>query len=266
VQLAVLGDPLEYTRSPELHRAGLVAAGMAGESRALRTTPAELGARLRDLADQGLTGVNLTHPLKQAVIAHLARVSEHGRRARSVNTVGFDASGWWGETTDGPGFLDLLRALSRPPAGGRVVLLGAGGAARSLALALALEGAEAVVVSARRPEEARAELADLPVQIVEWRSSAEREALARATLVVNATPLSDPAMLPDPAGLPREAMTIDLAYGESLTPWTAAARRAGREAFDGLGLLVFQARWSLSLWLGREIPLEPLAAAVGWPR
>ena len=266
VRLAVLGDPLDYTRSPDLHRAGLAALGLAGDSRALRTPESELGARLSALAAEGLTGVNLTHPLKGPAMSHLSRIGETARRARSVNTVGFDRHGGWGETTDGPGFLDLLRALSRDPANQRVVLLGAGGAARSLVVALSEAGAPPPRVSARRMEVADAALEGTGARLVAWRSAEERSELARATLIVNATPLTDPEQIAAPDSIGRGSLIIDLRYGEALTPWVSESRRIGREAFDGLGLLVFQARRSLELWLAREVPLEPLAAAVGWPR
>lgn len=266
VRLAVLGDPLAFTRSPELHRAGLAALGIAGDSRALRTPKDQLATRLRDLAEEGVRGVNLTHPLKECVLPLLERVSDGARRARSVNTVGLDPGGWWGETTDGPGFLDLLRALSREPREERAMLLGAGGAARSLAVALADAGAEPPVLSARAPDRARDALAGEAARLVAWRSSEEHEALARATLIVNATPLSNPADLLPPVRIGRGVLLVDLTYGEALTPWVVNARHAGIEAIDGLGLLVFQARRSLAHWLHHEVPLEPLTAAVGWPR
>jgi shikimate dehydrogenase len=267
VRLAVLGEPLTFTRSPELHRAGGRALGLEVVSDAFRTPPSELGGRLAELAARGYRGVNLTSPLKQAVLPYLQRVAEDARRARSVNTVGFDAAGWWGESTDGPGFVDLLRALGRAPERERVTLLGAGAAARSLALALAAAGCTALAVSTRRPgdvEEAWCGVA--PVRFAACGSAQELAALARSTLVVNATPLTGAA---DPLPLervPRGALLIDLVYGETLTPWIARARARGHEAHDGLGLLVHQARRSLSLWLGRGVPIEPLQEAVGWPR
>ena len=266
LRLAVLGDPLDYTRSPDLHRAGLEALGIACESRAIRTPREALGVRLRELAGQGCRGVNLTAPLKHAALAHLARVSGAARRARSVNTVGFDPAGAWGDTTDGPGFLDLLRWLGRRPAAERVVLLGAGGAARSLSLALIECGCEDIAVSARRPEAAE-DWREIPeATLVAWRSRAEIEALGWATLVVHATPLAD-AVRPAPLeAVARGALVVDLCYGPRPTPWICAARAAGLHAWDGLGLLVFQARRSLSLWTGREVPVDPLARAVGWPR
>jgi shikimate dehydrogenase len=264
VRLAVLGDPLAYTRSPELHRAGLVALGLPGESRALRTPAAELGRRLHELADDGYRGVNLTTPLKEAALAHLARIAPRARTARSVNTIGFDAGGWWGDSTDGAGFVAFLARVGRPADGARAVMFGAGAAARSVAQALVEAGAT-LAVWARDPARARAAWAGLPEPAWHaWGGSDARAALARATLVVQATPLDDAAALPPPDEAPSGALLVDLRYGPEPTAWVRAARAAGRAAHDGLGLLVCQARESLALWTGRDVPLEPLAAAVGW--
>jgi len=264
--LAVLGDPLAFTRSPELHAAGLRVLGLTGRSEAIRTPPGELANTLDALERRGLRGVNLTHPLKEAVLTLLDRVSESARRARSVNTVGFGPDGRWGDTTDGPGFVDFLRTAGVDPAHERVVLLGGGGASRSLALALAGAGA-ALAVSARSPDAIAAAWADLPpVTRVAWRGADEARALASATLVVNGTPLGGEEGPIALDALPAGARVVDLVYGPEVTPWVRAARASGREAWDGLGLLVHQARRSLSLWSGHEVPVEPLATAVGWPR
>ena len=267
MKLAVLGDPLAYTRSPELHQAGLAALGIDGESRAIRTPAAELGARLAELAEAGYRGVNLTHPLKQEALEHVGRVSAAARRALSVNTVGFEPGLAWGETTDGDGFIDLLRARGREPQTQRVVLLGAGGAARSLALALAAAGCRAIAASARRIEEVRERWRGIArAALVTWGSEAEAESLAASSVVVNATPLAGEEGVVPIDVLPRHALIVDLVYGRELTPWVRRARAARLEAYDGLGLLAFQARRSLALWTGREVPVAPLMQAVGWPR
>jgi len=267
LRLAVLGDPLDFTLSPVLHRAGLEALGLAGESEALRVPASRLGAALERLAAAGFRGVNLTHPLKRAALAHALHPSDSARRALSVNTLGFEPDGTWGETTDGAGFLALLGELGVPVAGARVVLFGAGGAARSLALALLGAGATEVSAWARRPGEASAAWEAIPgATMTGWESDAARAALAAADVVVNATPLDGADGPCAPAGLPRRAQVVDLVYGPELTPWVRATRAAGIAAVDGLGLLVHQARRSLALWTGREAPLAPLARAVGWPR
>jgi shikimate dehydrogenase len=266
MRLAVLGDPLTFTLSPELHRAGLESLGIACESQAIRTPPELLGERLSDLAGRGFRGVNLTAPLKEHAIPHLARISDSAARARSVNKVGFDADGWWGDTTDGPGFVDLLRALGRRPEEERALMLGAGGAARSLALALVELGGE-VVVSARRPDAAAAAWEGIPdVRFEGWNGDGAERALAAASLIVNATPVADDPGPIDPGRTSPGALIVDLRYERAITPWVARARGAGREAYDGLGLLVFQACRSLAMWTDREVDVAPLARAVGWPR
>ena len=267
IRLGVLGDPLAFTLSPVLHRAALEALGLAGESSALPTPRAMLEERLAELAARGFLGVNLTHPLKEEALAHLAHVSAAARRARSVNTVRFGPRGASGDTTDGPGFLDFLRSLGRDPAREQAVLLGAGGAARSLAFALEGSGAH-VTLSARGEGGAAHTRAgeDAPWARVVWRSAGESSALASATLVVNATPLGGEEGPLAVELVPRQALIVDLVYAAQITPWIARARVLGREAWDGLGLLVFQARRSLELWLDRPVAIEPLARAVGWPR
>lgn len=267
VRLAVLGDPLAFTLSPVLHRAGCAAVGVACESEALRTPVAELPARLAGLAARGYLGCNLTHPLKESAVDCAATASVAAERSRSANTIVFRTEGWFAETTDGPGFVDLLKSMHLEPARQRVLLLGAGGAARSLALALQWAGCREVVVSARRPADARFAWGEgLDERFLGWRSEEERDALAESTVVVNCTPLAgdEPPVPLD--RIARTALVIDLTYGPEPTPWVREARRAGLQAFDGLGLLVHQARRSLSLWLGREVPADALAAAVGWPR
>jgi shikimate dehydrogenase len=268
LKLAVLGDPLSFTLSPVLHRAGLEALGLEGESSALPTPAARLAERLAALAAGGWRGANLTHPLKQAVIDHLDRVSEAARLARAVNTVGFEADGRWGETTDGGGFLELLARLGRDPARERVVLFGGGGAARSLALALLGGGCRDVVAGVREPERARGSWAPIPgARLVPLGGEeADRLVAGEATLAVNCTPLDDERGPCAPGAMHPAMLLIDLVYGPAPTAWVRAARARGMEAHDGLGLLVFQARRSLSLWTGRDVPLEPLARAVGWPR
>ena len=264
VRLAVLGDPLSFTRSPELHRAGLSALGLDGESLALRTPVDSLAARLAELEAAGYAGVNLTYPLKEAALALVARSSPSSLAARSVNTIGFAGDGRWGDTTDGAGFVDFLHTLAREPASESVVIFGSGGASRSLALALLEAGAHVTIVS-RDPAAARDGWSGISGALLIAAEGNELDgALRQATLVVNGTPTSSGTEPVAPARIPSSAAVVDLTYGSAPTGWVSAARAAGLEASDGLGLLVHQARRSLSLWFGREVPLEPLARAVGW--
>jgi shikimate dehydrogenase len=266
VRLAVLGDPLSYTRSPDLHRAGCEALGIACDSLALRTSAEQLPATLARLAGEGYTGCNLTLPLKHSALACMQAATPAARRARSVNTVTFGAAGLLGDTTDGAGFVDLLASLGRAVEHARVVLLGAGGAARSLAVALADAGARVGVVSRREPAPEAAWGGALGDRWHAWGSPEAAAAAAAAEVLVNCTPLGADAVPVSFERLRPDALVVDLTYAAVLTPWVLAARAQRLEAVDGLGLLVHQARHSLSRWFGREVPLAPLAAAVGWPR
>ena len=265
VKLAVLGDPVAHSRSPELHRAGCEALGVSCESVAIRTPAAELGATLERLAREGYAGCNLTMPLKAAALAVVTRPSEAARAARSVNTVTFGAGGMEGDTTDGAGFADLLRALGRDPSRVRAMLLGAGGAARSIAWQLQGEGAPGIHVLSRRPPASDPDWRDMPPPHgwSPWGTPEGGMALLASDVIVNCTPLEDPVEV---EAIARNALVVDLRYGHELTRWVREARAEGLEAVDGLGLLVHQGRHSLARWLGREVPLAPLAAAVGWPR
>jgi shikimate dehydrogenase len=264
VRLAVLGDPLDFTRSPELHRAGLAALGLDGESVALPTPAHALGERLEQLARDGFRGCNITVPHKHAILEFVPRVSAAAQAARSVNTVGFESDGAWGDTTDGLGMVEWLDYLGWSVAGGRAHLLGAGGAARSLALALRDAGAF-VSASARRPDAAATMWQGLG-EVLGWNSTGAAAAIAASTLLVNATPLETPADLVPLGSIPARALVVDLRYGPELTPWIAAWRARGGDGYDGLGLLVHQARLSLQRWFDRPVPLAPLERAVGWPR
>ena len=264
LKLAVLGDPLRYTRSPDLHRAGCAAVGVACESVALRTPVDALPATLERLAREGYTGCNLTMPLKEPALAWVGEATDQARRARSVNTIAFGdgARASVGDTTDGAGFVDLLAAERRNPATCNVTLLGAGGSARSLAVALADAGARPVdVISRRDPGAGDAWGGALGKRWSAWGTGAATRAIAVADVLVNCTPLAGEEFPVAVERIPRATLVVDLTYGEQVTPWVAAARATGLDAVDGLALLVHQARHSLRRWLGRDVPLEPLVVA-----
>ena len=148
----VIGDPVAHSKSPLIHRFWLEKAGIEGDYRTTRVEGPGLSAYLAQRrADPDWRGCNVTVPHKHAILEFVPRVSPAAQAARSVNTVGFESDGAWGDTTDGLGMVEWLDYLGWSVAGGRVHLLGAGGAARSLALALRDAGAF-VSASARRPD------------------------------------------------------------------------------------------------------------------
>jgi shikimate dehydrogenase len=175
-----------------------------------------------------------------------------------------------GESTDGAGFIDALRGDEGfDPAGRRVVVLGAGGAARAVTLALTAAGAGQVTVVARRVEPAIscAALAEAAgAGIAAGEVPALRAVISDAELVVNATPVGMDRAGEMPFGLEESWLSAsqfvaDLVYAPAVTPLLAAARRAGATGSNGLGMLIHQAGRQVELWTGRRAPLEAMSAA-----
>jgi len=249
----VVGWPVEHSRSPQMHNAAYAALGMDWAYVPLAVPPERLADAVRGLAALGFAGVNVTIPHKQAVAGLVDELTDAAREAGSVNTVLVREGGSLrGETTDGDGLLDALGELP----GGRAVVLGAGGSARSVVAALRAAGAD-VAVSARRLEAA----GELGVPLVAWPL---REP---AGLIVNATPVAqsgDAADLPlDPAALHGTAVVCDLVYRAdgARTGLLAEAERRGARTVDGLAVLVGQGARSFRMFTDAEPPVDVMDAA-----
>jgi shikimate dehydrogenase len=254
----VIGWPIAHSRSPRLHGYWLDRYGIDGAYLPFAVRPERLTAALNALPALGLRGINVTLPHKEAVLGLCTRVTEAARRIGAVNTILVSEDGELeGSNTDVFGFLAHL-AASQPgfrPDSGPAVLLGAGGAARAIAVALLDAGAPELRLVNRTKMRAEALAAALGprVRLVDW---AERgAALAGAVLLVNSTTLGmtgQPALDLDLAALPRGAVVYDIVYVPLETPLLAAARARGHAVVDGLGMLLHQARPGFAAWFGRE--------------
>jgi shikimate dehydrogenase len=271
--VGVIGSPIAHSLSPRLHTAAFEALGLAGTWRSVAfDVPAgEAAQALADMRRADVTGLSVTMPHKAAVAALVDECSDVARRLHAVNCVVNDRGVLAGANTDGEGFVaSLARGAGFDPRGRRCVVLGAGGAARAVVLALAASGAGAVVVANRTPERAvvAAALAGTAGSALELNDPALVEALTDADLVVNATPLgmdgvpADDGWAGDPRLLGPGQVAADLVYSPRPTPWLALARASGATALDGLGMLVHQAAAQLQRWTGREPPVEAMWASV----
>jgi shikimate dehydrogenase len=252
----VMGWPVAHSLSPRLHGHWLLRHGIDGAYVPMPVLPERLEQALRALPAMGFAGVNLTIPHKEAALALMDHLSPVAERIGAVNTVVVEADGTLsGDNTDGLGF---IAALSQSGAGwraeaGPAVVLGAGGAARAVAVALLDAGAPEVRLLNRTPERARALADELggSVHGLEW---AERSAaLDGAALLVNTTSLGmrgqPPLVLPLEA-LPRTALVTDVVYTPLITPLLALAQARGNPVVDGLGMLLHQARPGFRAWFG----------------
>ncbi|MEE8246953.1 MAG: shikimate dehydrogenase [Alphaproteobacteria bacterium] len=260
---AVIGWPVSHSLSPRLHGYWLQRYRIDGAYVPLAVAPEDLVAVLRDLPRMGFVGANVTLPHKESALAAVGEVEALAQRVGAVNTIVVtEERGLVGRNTDVYGFLENLKAGApgwRADQGPAVVI-GAGGAARAVAVALAEAGAPEVRIANRtaaRAQELAAALgaAALPVP---WQERAG--ALDGAALVVNATVLGMTGAPPldlDLGLLPREALVTDIVYSPLETPLLAAAAARGNAVVDGLGMLLHQARPGFAAWFGVEPEVTP---------
>jgi shikimate dehydrogenase len=215
--------------------------------------------------------MSVTMPHKEAVIPALDRLSPTADRLGAVNTIVRRGDQLQGESTDGSGFLDALREDEGfDPTGKRCVVLGSGGAARAVVLALAEAGASEVVVVGRTPKRVR-QAANLAGKVGR---PGQPEETKDADLVVNGTPVGMAGIVRldgspvegEDLPIDREYIAagqwvVDLVYHPLVTPLVSAARQQGAKAVNGLGMLIHQAAHAFRLWTGEEAPLEAMSAA-----
>jgi shikimate dehydrogenase len=259
----IIGDPVRHSLSPVLHNTAYAALGLDWVYVAFLVPAGDTTAALDAMRTLELVGLSVTMPHKTAVAAVCDELSEDAETLHSANTVTLLADGRrQGDSTDGQGFVRALREAGSDPAGARALVLGAGGAARPVVLALARAGAR-VTVTARRPAAAAAaaQLAGAGAATRPW--DQRDAAVADADLVVNATPIGmRGGALPIAAAALRAGLVVaDLVYSPLETPLLAAARAAGAAPVDGLGMLIHQAALQVELWSGLEAPVEMMRDA-----
>ncbi len=250
----VIGWPITHSRSPQLHGFWLERHQIDGAYVPLAIAPENFDMALAGLAAAGFRGLNVTLPHKLAAYAACDTIDDNARRIGAVNTIVFDENGKpHGSNTDAFGFVENIRQNSSWNAGGVAVVLGAGGAARAVCVALIDAGVTEIRVLNRTRERADALARDLgrPLTVADW--SHRAAVLADATMLVNTTSLGmtgQPPLEIDLAALSEKAVVNDIVYVPLETDLLAAARARGNETVDGLGMLLHQARPGFEAWFG----------------
>jgi shikimate dehydrogenase len=269
VKAGVMGWPVGHSRSPALHGHWLQRYRIDGAYVPMAVPPENLASALRALPILGFAGCNLTIPHKEAALAVVDRIDPVARRIGAINTIIVAPDGTLeGRNTDGYGFLASLRAAAPGwvASRGTATVLGAGGAARSILVALIDAGFPEIRLVNRTLSRAAALAAELGTVVVPLPWESRHEALAGAALLVNTTSqgMVGEAKL-DLAldRLPGDAIVSDIVYVPLETPLLAAARERGNPIVDGLGMLLHQARPGFAAWFGIEPEVTPeLRAAV----
>jgi shikimate dehydrogenase len=271
--VGVIGDPVDHSLSPLLHNTAFVEMGLDWVSVGFPVAAGQAQTALAGMRALGIAGLSVTMPHKEAVAALVDRTTPVATRLDAVNCVTLASGELVGSNTDGEGFVAALRhGDGFESRGKKCLVIGAGGAARAVVLALAEAGAAEVIVVNRT--ESRATVAAAlagPVGRV-----GRPEEAGTADLVVNATPAgmgqpqgrgagaepgSDPGSDPfplDAAYLVAGQVVVDLVYHPAVTPWLLAARERGAVTHNGLGMLVHQAAVQLRSWTGEEPPVAAM--------
>jgi shikimate dehydrogenase len=257
-RLAVLGHPVSHSRSPAMQNAALEALELEDWSyRAIDAAPEAFEMTVRELAEVGYAGVNVTVPHKEAALALADEASEASQQIGAANTLVFDGKRIEAHNTDADG---LLASLPDPPRGRRTLVLGAGGAARAVLWALLWEGA-VVEVWNRTPQRAETICAELGGTAVTAPRQSEYD------LIVNTSAAGlggeDPfEHLPlERGGFNDHQTVVDMVYGERYSRLLKAAEGHGAATVDGLEILVQQGARSLEIWTGRRPDLDVMRAA-----
>ncbi len=260
---AVLGHPIEHSRSPELLNAAFAAAGVDAVMVPAGVSPEDFPAAVAGLRAMRALGASVTVPHKLAAAAVCDELSPAARAIGAVNCLRFDGDRITGHNTDEGGFTDGLLAAGFDPRGKRAVLLGAGGAARAVAHGLREAGVPlgGLTVIARRPD------AVAWARAAPWAAAELREAFAGADLVVDCTPAglgAGEAELVDSLpldALPPAAWAATLVYHRP-TIWLERARARGHSTVDGRAMLVHQGARAFTIWTGRPAPVDAMARAL----
>lgn len=269
VLAGVMGWPVAHTRSPAIHNHWIAQYSLKGAYVQLPVQPQNLEAAIRGLPALGFAGCNITVPHKVNAMQLMDTLHPAARRVAAINTVVVQADGsLLGMNNDGYGYIQSLRDAQPGWRGdaGPALVVGAGGAARAIVVALLDEGVPEVRLCNRTQEKAQA-LKDAfgdRVTVVPWAD--RNSAMAGVRLLVNTTTQGmhgQPALDVALDDLPAEALVSDAIYIPLETPLLAAARQRGHQTVNGLGMLLNQARPAFQAWFGVQPELTPgLIAAV----
>ncbi len=271
--LGIIGFPIGHSISPIFQQAALDHYGIDATYQAWAVAPAEIADFVRDLRRPEVMGINVTVPHKEAVIAHLDEVDEWATEAGAVNTIVNREGRLTGHNTDGYGFLQALKdGAGFDPNGRRVLVLGAGGAARGVVLALVRAGISQLLIANRTV--ARAEILvrlalarGIPAQAIPLAWNEVSLGAVQADLIVNCTTIGmshGPNAVGTPLLLhqiPPTSLVYDLVYNPMETPLLREAARAGAGALGGIQMLVHQGAASFEMWTGKSAPVAVMLAA-----
>lgn len=257
--LCVIGDPIGHSLSPLLHNAMLRELHEDALYLAIPVPAGTVGNFVSAAKTIGIQGFNLTMPHKEDILPYLSRMTPEAERCHSVNSVRIRDGRLEGHSTDGLGFRQSLQEFSRDFPGQTVTILGAGGAAKSIAMTAADGGAAKVFIANRTLSRAQQLCGNDPIMealsLEQLDSVLPQTDLLISTLPVGMSGVGGSSVLCLDALKP-DALCMDCIYAPAMTPFMEEARRTGHEAGNGIGMLIYQAIFALEFFLDRTFSQE----------
>lgn len=254
----IIGNPVSHSFSPNMHSNAFRHVGINSVYLPFPIEQSDLPQVLESFRVLGIQGFNVTIPYKEAIVPFLPEIDPAAKILRSVNTVKRTKNGWKGYSTDGSGFLRALQEKGVNPVSQSVLLIGAGGAARAIALAMVDAGIKELHIQNRTKSRAQ-ELADLILK-------RNRKIVLKINpkdikcydILINCTSIGmDGISCPVSDNLiAASKQVIDIIYNPSLTPLLKKARSRGIDCDNGIGMLLYQGIEAFEIWTGEKAPIE----------
>ncbi len=266
----VIGDPIEHTLSPIMHNAAFEALRLDCAFLAFKVKQMEVGKAIAGMRALNISGLNVTMPHKSAVIDFLDEADKTAKAISSVNTITNKEGRLMGFSTDGKGALNALKENGVDPKGKKVLLLGAGGAARAIAHTIAKEADQLVILN--RTAKQAADLANFLKETVNRNVIADaflptriKEEIANSDILINATSVGmhpKASESPVPANLLKTDLAVmDIVYNPLETRLAKDAKAYGSKVVSGLEMLIYQGAASFEIWTGVKAPIEAMRKA-----
>jgi len=269
MRFGVFGDPIAHSKSPVMMNRAFEATGINGIYMAFHVRPHQLQSAVEGIRGLGFRGVNVTIPHKQAVMEYLDEIDEGARVIGAVNTIVNNDGVLVGYNTDGIGYVRSLKEETGVRlAGKRILLIGAGGAARGVAYALAQEAPECIWIINRTADRA-VELAWSLKSYADVRGMGSEgldDIKHKVDIVINTTSIGmhpDVDERPaDPTIFPAGTLFSDLVYNPRITRWLREARELGSVVHGGLGMFIYQGAYAFEYWTGIQAPVQVMRETV----
>lgn len=269
--VGLIGRPVAHSLSPRMHNRAFAHLGMDWVYVPFEVADDAVSAALAGVKALSIRGVNVTVPHKTAVIPFLDELTPEAAAMGAVNTIVNDSGRLVGHNTDGSGFVRSLREVAGfDPHGARVLVLGAGGAARAVAIALARAGAERVAVANRTESKARRLAEDVArhgassagLSLAQEPLAAELRAADAVVQTTSVGMAGDPSLPLDPDLLAPRHLVADIVYTPLKTPLLRAAEARGCRTLPGWGMLLYQGVEAFECWTGTPAPANVMREAL----